>query len=106
MSRRVVVTGLGVVTPLGNDMQTTWNSLLAGKNAVGEITYFDTTNFRVKIAAELKNFVTVDYVDYKEIRRTDYHQHYIIAAAKEAIADAHFEVTPETANRTSTFIGA
>lgn len=106
MSRRVVVTGLGVVTPLGNDMQTTWDSLLAGKNAVGEITYFDTTNFRVKIAAELKNFVTVDYVDYKEIRRTDYHQHYIIAAAKEAIADAHFEVTPETANRTSTFIAS
>lgn len=106
MSRRVVVTGLGVVSPLGNSMKDTWEALLAGKNAVSEITYFDTSNFRVKIAAELKNFVVEDYVDYKEIRRTDYHQHYIIAAAKETIADSGFEVTDETANRSSTFIAS
>ena len=76
MSRRVVVTGLGVVSPLGNTMQDTWGNLLAGKNAVGEITYFDTSNFRVKIAAELKNYHPEDTIDFKEIRRTDYHQHY------------------------------
>lgn len=106
MSRRVVVTGLGVVSPLGNNTQTTWNALLNGENAVREITYFDTTNFRVKIAAELQNFNAEDYVDYKEIRRTDFHQHYIIAAANEAIADANFVITEETANRSSTFIAS
>ncbi|MEM9951018.1 MAG: beta-ketoacyl-ACP synthase II [Chloroflexota bacterium] len=106
MSRRVVVTGLGVVSPLGNNTQTTWNALLNGENAVREITYFDTTNFRVKIAAELQNFNAEDYVDYKEIRRTDFHQHYIIAAANEVIADSNFVVTEETANRSSTFIAS
>lgn len=106
MSRRVVVTGLGVVTPLGNNMKDTWQALLAGKNAVDEISYFDTTNYRVKIAAELKNFKVEEHVNYKEIRRTDYHQHYIIAAAKEAIADSGFEVTEENANRASTFIAS
>lgn len=106
MSRRVVVTGLGVVTPLGNNMKDTWENLLAGKNAVDQITYFDTSNFRVKIAAELKNFNPEEYVDYKDIRRTDYHQHYIIAAAREAIADSGFEVTEATANRSSTLIAS
>ena len=106
MSRRVVVTGLGAITPLGNNMSDTWEALLAGKNAVSEITYFDTTNFRVKIAAELKNFNSGDYVDTKDIRRTDYHQHYIIAAAKEVIADSGFEVIEETADRSSVFIAS
>lgn len=106
MSRRVVVTGLGVVSPLGNTMQDTWENLLAGVNAVGEITYFDTSNFRVKIAAELKNYHPEDTIDFKEIRRTDYHQHYIITAAKEAIADSEFEVTEETAYKSSTLIAS
>lgn len=106
MSRRVVVTGLGVVSPLGNNIKDTWENLLAGTNAVDEITYFDTSNYRVKIAAELKNYHPEDTVDFKDIRRTDYHQHYIITAAKEAIADSGFEVTEETAHKSSTLIAS
>lgn len=106
MSRRVVVTGLGVVTALGNNIHDTWQNLLAGRHGIGYISYFDTSNYRVKIAAELKNFDPADYVDYREIRRTDYHQHYIIAAAKEAIADSGFEVTEETAHQSSVMIAS
>ncbi len=106
MSRRVVVTGLGVVSPLGNTVKDTWENLLAGTNAVSEITYFDTSNYRAKIAAELKNYQPEDTVDFKDIRRTDYHQHYIITAAKEAIIDSGFEVTEETAHKSSTLIAS
>ena len=106
MTRRVVVTGLGVVSPLGNNIKDTWDNLLKGTNGVGEITYFDTSNYRVKIAAELKNFNPEDYVDYREIRRTDYHQHYIIAASNEAIADSGFEPSEELANKTSVFVSS
>ncbi|MGJ3237812.1 MAG: beta-ketoacyl-ACP synthase II [Anaerolineae bacterium] len=106
MSQRVVVTGLGIVSPLGNNIPTTWQALLNGQNAVREITYFDTSNYRVKIAAELQGFQPEDYISHKDIRRTDYHQHYMIAAAKEAIADANFTVTSANADRTSTFIAS
>jgi 3-oxoacyl-[acyl-carrier-protein] synthase II len=106
MTRRVVVTGLGIVSPLGNNIKDTWDNLLKGTNGVGQISNFDTSNYRVKIAAELKNFNPQDYVDYREIRRTDYHQHYIIAASKEAIADSGLEVTEEMANKTSVFVSS
>lgn len=106
MTRRVVVTGLGIVSPLGNNVKDTWDNILAGTNGVGQITRFDTSNYRVKIAAELKNFDPADYVDYREIRRTDYHQHFIIAASKEALADSGLEVTEEMANKTSVFVAS
>lgn len=106
MTRRVVVTGLGMVSPLGNNVKDTWDNLLIGTNGVGQITHFDTSNYRVKIAAELKNFDPVDYVDYREIRRTDYHQHFIIAASKEAFADSGLEITDEIANKTSVFVAS
>lgn len=106
MTRRVVVTGLGIVSPLGNNIKDTWDNLLKGTNGVGQITKFDTSNYRVKIAAELKNFNPEDYVEYREIRRTDYHQHYIIAASNEAMADAGFESDEELANKTSVFVSS
>lgn len=106
MRRRVVVTGLGVVSPLGNNIKDTWENLLKGTNGVGQITYFDTSNYRVKIAAELKNFVPEDYVDPREVRRTDYHQHYIIAASNEALADSGFEPSDELADKTSVFVSS
>ncbi|MEL6307410.1 MAG: beta-ketoacyl-ACP synthase II [Chloroflexota bacterium] len=106
MSRRVVVTGLGMVTPLGNTVGDTWDALLAGTNGVGEITYFDTSNYRVKIGAQLKDFEPENYMEAREVRRTDFHQHYIVAAAKEAIADSGFEVTDETAHKSSVLIAS
>jgi 3-oxoacyl-[acyl-carrier-protein] synthase II len=106
LTRRVVVTGLGMVTPLGNDVKTTWENLLKGTNGVGQITYFDTKNHRVKIAAQVKNFNPSDYMSEKDARHMDFHQHYIIAAAKEAIADAHLELSEEMCPRTSALVAS
>jgi 3-oxoacyl-[acyl-carrier-protein] synthase II len=106
MTRRVVVTGLGLVTPLGNNVQDTWQNLKNGVSGVDTITYFDTTKYDVKIAAEVKNFDPHNYMDAKEVRRHDYHQHYIIAAAQEALKHSGFEITEENASRTSMFIAS
>jgi beta-ketoacyl-acyl-carrier-protein synthase II len=95
-----------MVTPLGNNVKDTWENLLKATNGVGQITYFDTKNHRVKIAAQLKNFNPTDYMSEKDVRHTDFHQHYIIAAAKEAIADAHLELTEEMRPRTSAFVAS
>jgi 3-oxoacyl-[acyl-carrier-protein] synthase II len=106
LTRRVVVTGLGMVTPLGNTVKDTWDNLLKGTNGVGQISYFDTKNHRVKIAAQVKNFNPTDYMSEREVRHMDFHQHYIIAAAKEAIVDAKLELTEEMRPRTSAFIAS
>ena len=68
---RVVVTGIGAVTPIGNDAQTTWKGMKSGKNGIGFITRFDTEEFKVKVAAEVKNFDPTLYLEKKEIRKTD-----------------------------------
>lgn len=88
MNRRVVVTGMGAVTPLGNDVQTTWQALLAGKSGVGQITHFDTTGFTTTIAGEVKNFQPEDFIDPKEVKHTDPFVWYAVAAAKEAWAQS------------------
>lgn len=106
MERRVVVTGLGLVTPLGNDVETSWRNIVEGISGVVPITYFDTSNYAVKIAAQVKDFKPEDYMPAKEVRRHDPYQHYIIAAAKEAIASSGFEVTEETADRSSVIISS
>lgn len=98
MNRRVVVTGLGAVTPLGNDVQTTWQALLAGKSGIGQITYFDTSQFTSKIAGEVKNFEPEKYMDPKEVKRTDPFVWYAIAAAREAWTQSgldNAEIDPE-----------
>lgn len=68
---RVVVTGIGAVTPIGNDAKTTWKGMKSGKNGIGFITRFDTEEFKVKVAAEVKNFDPTLYLEKKEIRKTD-----------------------------------
>jgi 3-oxoacyl-[acyl-carrier-protein] synthase II len=88
MKRRVVVTGLGVVSPIGNDMATTWRSLLDGKSGAGPITHFDATKFPVRFAAELKGFDPLRYMDRKEAKRADAYTQYAVAAAVQAMADA------------------
>lgn len=88
MSRRVVVTGMGVVTPVGNSVAATWDALTAGRSGVAPITKFDATKFPVRIAAEVKDFNPGDFMDRKEVKRSDVYTQYSVAAAKMAMADA------------------
>ena len=93
--RRVVVTGLGAVTPLGLDVESTWSSLLAGGSGSGEITQFDHTDYPVHFACEVKDFDATDWIDRKQARRMDRFTHLILAAARQAVADAGLEVEKE-----------
>jgi len=102
---RVVVTGLGVVSPLGNDIDTFWRRLVAGESGVGPITRFDTSDYKVHIAAEVKGFDAEDYIDKRKVRRLDLFSRYAVAAAKLAAADAEFDPRPE-ADRVGAVIGS
>ncbi|HJU90611.1 MAG TPA: beta-ketoacyl-ACP synthase II [Gemmatimonadaceae bacterium] len=88
--RRVVVTGLGVVTPVGNDVATTWRALLEGKSGSATITKFDASQFPVRFAAEVKGFDPAAYMDRKEAKRSDLYTQYAIASAVQAMQDAGF----------------
>ncbi len=95
MSRRVVVTGLGAITPTGNDVDSFWNSLKEKKVGIGPISYFDTTDYKAKVAAEVKGFNAKDYMDPKAARRMELFSQYAVAAAKEAIEDSGLDMTKE-----------
>ena len=95
MARRVVVTGLGLITPVGNSVETTWAALMSGRNGVGPIQKFDTEKFSVKFAAEVKDFDPLKYIPKKEARKMGAFIHYAIAAATEAMADSGFQLTEE-----------
>lgn len=86
--RRVVVTGMGALTPIGNNLSTFWQGLKTGKSGAGPITYFDTTDFKTKFACELKEFDLKDHLDRKEIRTNDPYVQYALVSTQEAIADA------------------
>ena len=88
MKRRVVVTGMGAITPVGNDVATTWRSLIEGKSGTAPITKFDASNFPVRFAAEVKGFNPLDYMDRKEAKRADQYTQYAVAAARQAMTDA------------------
>ena len=93
--RRVVVTGLGALTPLGNDVRSTWDSLIAGGSGAGPITQFDTTGFPVTFACEVKDFVPSDWVDQKQVRRMDRFAQLIVAAARQAESDSGLDISKE-----------
>lgn len=95
--RRVVVTGLGAITPLGNDVSETWDGLKVGRNGIGPITQFDTTGYKATLAAEVKGFDPKDYMDVNESLRTDRYTQLAIAAAQQAVEDSGIEdaVEPE-----------
>jgi 3-oxoacyl-[acyl-carrier-protein] synthase II len=95
LTRRVVVTGLGLVTPVGNTLEDTWSALMKGQSGVDYIKKFDTTKFSVKFAAEVKDFDPLKFIAKKEARKMGAFIHYAIAASVEAMADAGFELTPE-----------
>lgn len=102
---RVVVTGIGAVTPIGNDAKTTWEGMKAGKNGVGFITRFDTEEFKVKVAAEVKDFDPTLYMEKKEVRKTDLYTQYALAAAAQALEDSGISgaVEPE---RLGVYVGS
>lgn len=107
MRRRVVVTGFGCLTPVGNDVATTWRSLLAGKSGAGPITKFDATTFPVRFAAEVKGFDPVVFMDRKEAKRADAYTQYAVAAAVQAMQDAGFgEGNGYDPERTGVIIGS
>lgn len=88
MSREVVVTGLGLMTPVGNDVSTSWKNLVAGRSGIGTISQFDTSAYEYPIAGEVKNFEPSDFVAPKLLRRVDRSTQFAIAACQEAVADA------------------
>ncbi|HUO51947.1 MAG TPA: beta-ketoacyl synthase N-terminal-like domain-containing protein, partial [Gemmatimonadaceae bacterium] len=107
MKRRVVVTGLGALTPVGNDVATTWEALLAGRSGAGPITKFDAANFAVRFACEVKGFDPLTYMDRKEARRADWFAQYAIATASQAMRDAGFgEGTGFDPDRTGVIFGS
>ena len=105
MSRRVVVTGIGMVTPVGNDTASTWEALRAGTSGCGCITAFDASGQTVRIAAEAHDFDPTRYLDRKTIRRTDPVTHFAAAAATQALADAEFRVTAGIAGEVGVVFG-
>ena len=104
--RRVVITGMGMVTPLGNSMEETWTGLVNGKSGIGPITHFDTTDFATKFGGEIKGLDALKWIDKREIKTWDPFIIYAVCAAEMAIADAGFKVTEENAERVGVFIGA
>jgi 3-oxoacyl-[acyl-carrier-protein] synthase II len=104
--RRVVVTGLGIISPVGNTVQESWNNIVAGKSGIGPITRFDASNFKSRIAGEVKAFDVTAYLPPKEARRMDVFIHYGMAAGIQAIKDSGLAVTPENAVRIGVNIGS
>ena len=92
-NRRVVVTGLGVVSPIGNDKDEVWENLSAGRSGIGEITHFDTTPYEHKAGGEVHGFDVTKYWNFKDARRTETTVHFAVASAKQAIADSGLEIT-------------
>ncbi|HET6586441.1 MAG TPA: beta-ketoacyl-ACP synthase II [Oleiagrimonas sp.] len=104
--RRVVVTGMGMVSPVGNDVATAWASITAGKSGIGKITHFDATDFPTRISGEVRDFDPADYIAPKDIKKMDPFIHYGIAAGKQAIVDAGLEITEANADRIGAAVGA
>lgn len=106
MKRRVVVTGLGAVTPIGNNVDDFWKSIREGKCGIAPITRFDTTDYKVHLAAEVKDFNVKDFIDFKTAKRMGRFSHYAIVASREAVADAGLDMAKEDVYRVGVMIGS
>ena len=106
MKRRVVVTGLGAVTPIGNTVEEFWAGIKTGKVGIGPITKFDTTEYKVKLAAEVKDFSAKERMDFKSAKRMEPFAQYAVAAAKEAFADAGISMEQEDPYRVGVTVGS
>lgn len=106
MGRRVVVTGTGCLTPLGNDVQSTWRGITEGRSGIGPITRFDASRLTSQIAGELKDFDPTSVMERKEARRMDRFQQIAYAASVEALRSGQFEITPENATEIGVLVGS
>lgn len=106
MKRRVVITGLGVISPVGNDVQSFWHALISGKSGIGPITSFDASAFDSKIAGEVKDFEPTKYMDAKEAKRMEKFAQFAVAVGKQAVVDAGLDLTKEDANRIGVIVGS
>lgn len=104
-TRRVVITGLGAVTPIGNSPAEFWQSLLAGRCGIGPITHFDASRHDCRIAGEVKGFDPLDYLDRKDVKRTDRFVHLAMAATRQALEDADFRITALNAEQVGVILG-
>lgn len=104
--RRVVVTGIGAISPVGNSAEESWQSVLAGKSGVGPLTRLDSEQFPVKVAAEVKDFDIEEYIPRKDARKMDRFTHYALAASVMAMKDANLELEGDLALRTGVWIGS
>jgi 3-oxoacyl-[acyl-carrier-protein] synthase II len=105
-TRRVVVTGIGLVTPLGIGLEKTWKALCAGESGIARITRFDPTDYSTQIAGEVKDFDPAAFIEKKEIKKMDLFIHFAVGAAQLAVDDAGLKVTPENAERVGVYIGS
>jgi 3-oxoacyl-[acyl-carrier-protein] synthase II len=106
IKKRVVVTGIGLVSPLGNTTEETWNGLIAGRSGIDYITRFDTSHHKVRFAAETRGFDPRKFVEKKELKKMDYFIFFAIAAAKEALDDSSLKITDENAEEIGVYIGS
>lgn len=106
MARRVVVTGLGMVTPLGTGVVENWENVCSGKSGIGPITKFDASGFPTRIAGEVKNFRSEDFMDKQQIRRFDIFIHFAVASARMAIEDSRIPIGPANAHRVGCITGS
>ena len=104
--RRVVITGIGALTPIGNTAKETWENALNGVNGIGKITRFDNSEFNIHVAGELKDFNIEDYIDKKESRRMDRFTQYAVVASDEAVKDSGLEIDDDNAERVGVWIGS
>jgi 3-oxoacyl-[acyl-carrier-protein] synthase II len=104
--RRVVVTGLGVISPVGNDKATAWSNLVSGNSGLGQITYFDTDPYEAKVAGEVHDFDAKQWMDPKAARRSESSMHFGVAAAKQALADSGFELTDANRGEVGVIFGS
>lgn len=104
--QRVVITGVGALSPIGNDAHTTWENALKGVNGIDTITRVSTDDFNVHLAGELKDFNVEDYIDKKEARRMDRFTQYAVVAARQAVEDAKLDINEDTADRVGVWIGS
>jgi len=105
MKRRVVITGMGIISPLGIGLEENWSAITEGKAGVGLISKFDTSDFPVKIAAEVKGFQPEEYIGHKEVKKMDTFIHYALVSSQFALKDSGYEVTESNAERTGVLVG-
>lgn len=104
--KRVVVTGMGLITPIGNTIEEFWKSIHAGKVGIAPIRNFDTSNYKAKLSAEVADFEPKDYISAKDVKRMDRFSQFAVAAAMQAVGDAKLDVSKEDAYRVGVCVGS